>query len=126
MPKVNRRFFRKKKPQEDYDEIYALIPNKCQGTIISAKKSKFILQLALLIFIIFAKGNYFRNRMLICKYIRILIFNSTDLVNKIRKGKKIWLKINKPWTKGRASFYHFILQIGSSCKMFILNYLFIL
>ena len=101
MPKVNRRFFRKKKPQEDYDEIYALIPNKCQGTIISAKKSKFILQLALLIFIIFAKGNYFRNRMLICKYIRILIFNSTDLVNKIRKGKKIWLKIRTTWKKSK-------------------------
>ena len=33
--------------------------------------------------------------MLICKYIRIVIFNSTDLVNKIRKGKKIWLKKKK-------------------------------
>ena len=108
MPKVNRRFFRKKKPQEDYDEIYALIPNKCQGTIISAKKSKFILQLALLIFIIFAKGNYFRNRKLICKYIRILIFNSTDLVNKIRKGKKIWLKIKKK--RGRKVELPFIIS----------------
>ena len=39
MPKVNRRFFRKKKPQEDYDEIYALIPNKLQGTVISANEN---------------------------------------------------------------------------------------